>query len=197
MVEIGRTLVSIDLFREFFLCDLPECRGACCVEGDSGAPLAPGEDETISRIFPDIVLYLTEEHIRYINIQGFSLIDGEGDLVTPLVNGRECAYSFYDEAGILKCAIEKAWKEGSTDFRKPVSCHLFPLRIRSYRHYDAVNYEKVEICQPGRECGLKNKMPLYRFLKEPLIRRFGENWYRELESVANDKTFMRKIRSLP
>jgi Protein of unknown function (DUF3109) len=197
MVEIGRTLVSIELFREFFLCDFPKCKGACCVEGDSGAPLTQGEADLICLIYPLFKVYLSEEHIQFIDNQGFSVIDLEGDLVTPLVNNRECAYSFYDEAGILKCAIERAYQEGRTDFRKPVSCHLFPLRIQSYRHYDAVNYEKVGICNPGRECGLKNKMPLYRFLKEPLIRKFGESWFRDLESVANDKNFIRKLKLMP
>jgi hypothetical protein len=196
MVEIGRTLVSIDLFREFFLCDLLTCKGACCVEGDSGAPLTPGEADTICQIYPVFKTFLTEEHRLYIDIQGFSVIDQEGDLVTPLVKNRECAFSFYDEAGILKCAIERAYQEGRTDFRKPVSCHLFPLRIQSYRHYDAVNFEKVGICDPGRECGMKNNMPMYRFLKEPLIRRFGENWFRKLESIANDKDFIRKIKGM-
>jgi hypothetical protein len=109
------------------------------------------------------------------------MIDEDGDLVTPLVNKRQCAYSFHDENGILKCSIEKAYFEGKTSFRKPVSCHLFPIRITEYKRFDAVNYEELEICKPGRACGKSQKVRLYEFLKEPLIRKYGEEWYNEVE----------------
>jgi hypothetical protein len=196
MVEIGRALVSIDIFREYFVCDLEKCKGACCVEGDSGAPLAPGEAESISRSYPHFKNCLSAEHLQVISEVGFAVIDREGDEVTPLVNNRQCAYSYADEAGVLKCAIEKAFGEGSIDFKKPLSCHLFPIRIVSYRKFDAVNYEKIEICRAARECGLKLKVPLYRFLKEPFIRKYGEEWYQELENIAGDRNFRRKIRDL-
>jgi hypothetical protein len=194
MVEIGRTIVSLDLFQEYFLCDLQQCKGACCIEGDSGAPLTEEESVTIQSEFNHFSSFLPNDHLEEIERQGFSLIDADGDLVTPLVNDRQCAYSFYDTDSILKCAIEKAWQEGLTIFRKPVSCHLFPVRISEYRHFDAVNYQQIEICKPGRECGRKSKMPLYKFLKEPLIRKYGEAWYAELESLAHDKIFMRNIK---
>jgi hypothetical protein len=194
MVEIGRTLVSLDLFSEFFLCNLNQCKGACCIEGDSGAPLDKGEADSICLSYPDFKFYLSEAHRQVIAETGFSVIDRDGDEVTPLVNNLQCAYSFFDEDGILKCSIEKAWQMGLTNFRKPVSCHLFPVRITQYRHYDAVNYERIDICKSGRECGTKNEMPLYQFLKDPLIRKYGENWYHELESIAGDQNFIRKIK---
>ncbi len=184
MIEIGRTIISRDLFEEHFLCDLQRCKGACCVEGDSGAPLAPGEAEAIERDYDQFSGFLPENHRQEIASQGYSVIDMEGDRVTPLVNNRQCAYSFYDGEGILKCAIEKAFTEGKTTFRKPVSCHLFPVRITSYKRFDAVNYQQLDICKAGRECGRASKLPLYKFLKEPLIRKYGEEWYSQVEAAA-------------
>lgn len=184
MIEIGRTIISRDIFEQHFLCDLLKCRGACCVEGDSGAPLTKEEAETIEREFIGFQEYLPGKHKHEIEKQGYSVIDKDGDLVTPLINNRQCVYSFTDEKGILKCAIEKAHFEGKTTFRKPVSCHLFPIRITEYKRYDAVNYQELAICIPGRDCGKSAKLPLYKFLKEPLIRKYGEEWYSELEVVA-------------
>ncbi len=184
MVEIGRTIISLDIFEKHFLCDLLKCKGACCVEGDSGAPLTDEEAEIIERDYSTFKNYLPEKHIKEIQEQGFSVIDSDGDLVTPLVDNRQCAYSFYDEKGILKCAIEKAFFEGKTSFRKPVSCHLFPIRITKYKRFEAVNYQQLDICKPGRKCGVSNQLPLYKFLKEPLIRQYGEEWYKELVIAA-------------
>lgn len=184
MIEIGRTILSRDIFEEFFLCDILKCKGACCIEGDSGAPLTSEEAKLIESEYPVFGKYLPENHKGEILKQGFSVIDNDGDLVTPLVNHRQCAYSFYDENNILKCAIEKAFSEGKIHFRKPVSCHLFPIRITEYKRFDAVNYQKLNICKPGRECGKSIKLPLYQFLKEPLIRIYGEEWYHEVELAA-------------
>lgn len=184
MIEIGRTILSQDIFSEFFVCDLLKCKGACCVEGDSGAPLTTEEAKIIERDYPAFEKYLPENHREEIKKQGFSMIDSDGDLVTPLVNKRQCAYSFYDDNGILKCSIEKAFFEGKTSFRKPVSCHLFPIRITEYKRFDAVNYQDLEICKPGRECGRANRAKLYQFLKEPLIRKYGEEWYKEVEAAG-------------
>ena len=184
MIEIGRTLISLDIFEKQFLCDILKCKGACCIEGDSGAPLTNEEAEIIERDYSAFENLLPKKHKKEIEKQGFSLIDSDGDLVTPLVNNRQCAYSFYDERGILKCAIEKAHFDGKTKFRKPVSCHLFPIRITEYKRYDAINYEKLDICKPGRECGVSEKLPIYKFLKEPLIRQYGEEWYNEVEIAA-------------
>ncbi len=184
MVEIDNAIVSLDLLTEYFTCDLSMCKGACCIEGDSGAPVTEEEADLLEAAFPLFKQYLPVEHCLEIEKQGFSLIDSDGDRVTPLVHNRQCAYSFFDEEGILKCAVEKAWSEGKIPFRKPVSCHLFPVRISEYRHFDAVNYQKIYICSPGRDCGKRNKMPLWQFLKEPLIRRYGEEWFKKLEIAA-------------
>lgn len=185
MVEIGRTLISLDVFEKHFLCDILKCKGACCVEGDSGAPLTDEEAEIIEKEYQHFEKYLPENHKKQIKILGYSLIDSDGDLVTPLVNNRQCAYSFYDEKGILKCSIEKAYFEERIDFRKPISCHLFPIRISEYKRFDAVNYQELDICKPGRKCGASQKLPLYTFLKEPLIRKYGKEWYNELEIAAD------------
>lgn len=188
MIEIGRTIVSRDIVEEHFLCDLLKCRGACCIEGDSGAPLTEEEAATIEETYPVFRKYLPEAHILEVEKQGNWVIDNDGDMVTPLVGNRQCAYSFYDEHNILKCAIEKAYIEGNIHFRKPVSCHLFPIRITPYKRFDAVNYQELDICKPGRECGRSVQLPLYKFLKEPLIRKYGEEWYSQLEIAADHIT---------
>lgn len=187
MLEIGRTIVSLDILEKKFLCDVQRCKGACCVEGDSGAPVTQEEVAAIRQTYPEFESYIEETHKEEIRKQGFSVIDLDGDLVTPLVNNRQCAYS-YEENGILKCAIEKAFLEGKIQFRKPVSCHLFPIRITEYKRFDAVNYQEIDICKPGRICGKQEQLPLYVFLKEPLIRKYGEEWYEQLKFAAENYT---------
>lgn len=187
MLEIGKTIVSFDVLEEHFLCDLVKCKGACCVEGDSGAPLTKKEAAEIEKIYPYVEPYMTQEGKTVVETQGTSMFDSDGDLVTPLVNNRECAFTFQDEKGITKCAIEKAFIEGKTNFRKPVSCHLFPIRITEYKHFDAVNYQQLDICKPGKECGAGQKLPLYKFLKDPLIRKYGKDWYDQLRIAADNE----------
>jgi hypothetical protein len=184
MIEIGRTILSRDIFEKHFLCDILKCKGACCIEGDSGAPLTEEEAKIIERDYSSFEDLLPQKHKKEIKKQGFSVIDSDGDLVTPLVDNRQCAYSYYNNKGILKCAIEKMHFEGKTPFRKPVSCHLFPIRITEYKRFDAVNYEQLAICKPGRVCGISEKLPLYKFLKEPLTRKYGEEWYKDVENTA-------------
>jgi len=132
---------------------------------------------------------MTNEGKAVIEIQGTSVIDHDGDRVTPLVNNRECAFTFKGEHGITKCAIERAFLDGKISFRKPVSCHLFPVRITEYARFDAVNYQQLSICKPGRICGRGQKLPLYRFLKEPLIRKYGAEWYDQLHFAATQKSW--------
>jgi len=184
MIQIDKTIISLDIFEDFFLCNLSECKGACCVDGDSGAPLTEEEAVEIETYYPDFKRYIPKWNKLEIEKQGTSLTDKDGDLVTPLMNNKECVYTFTDEDGVTKCAIEKAYLKGEIPFRKPVSCHLFPIRITEYSDFDAVNYQELAICKPGRECGAKNKLPLYQFLKEPLIRKYGEEWYKEVEIAA-------------
>lgn len=186
MIQIGDAIVSFDVFQKHFLCNLLACKGACCVEGDSGAPLTNEEAMLIEIHYPDFEEYLDTDKRNVVEERGYSVVDKDGELVTPLVNNRECVYTFTDEHGITKCAIEKAFLAGKIDFRKPVSCHLYPIRIKEYKDFDAVNYQELDICKPGRECGAKNELPLYVFLKEPLTRKYGEDWYKELEIAADE-----------
>ncbi|WP_372755779.1 DUF3109 family protein [Labilibaculum sp.] len=183
MLQIGKAIVSLDVIEKKFICDISKCCGACCIEGDSGAPLEEDEKKIIEDIYPDIKDYLTEKGIAEIEKQGTSMIDSDDDLVTPIINGKECVYTIF-ENGVAMCGIEKAFLDGKISFRKPISCQLYPIRIEKYAEFDAVNYNKWEICKPARELGFKNGTPVYVFLKEPLIRKYGKEWYEELQYAA-------------
>jgi hypothetical protein len=190
MLEIGKSVVSLDILTCNFACDLNECKGACCVSGDSGAPLEPEEANILKEIFPVLRKYLSEESVRTIEEQGTSVIDIEQDTVTPLNNGKECAYTFF-ENGIAFCTIEKAFNEGEILFRKPLSCHLYPVRIKKYRQFDAVNYDRWEICHAAITRGNQLNMPVYRFTKEALERKYGKGWFdvlvEEAKNLSMDK----------
>jgi len=185
MLQIDDTIVSLDLIEKNFACDLKACKGSCCRYGDSGAPLAPGEAEELDRIWPDLWPFLRPEGIREIENQGKSVIDIEGDRVTPLINNEECAYTVMEE-GIFRCGIEMAFNAGAVDFRKPISCHLFPVRIKPYRDFRAVNYEEWSICRSGVAAGNRQGRKLYLFLREPLVRAFGVEWYDKLTWAADE-----------
>jgi hypothetical protein len=187
MIPIGKTVVSEQVLEEKFVCDLQKCKGACCVEGTSGAPLEKDETKILEQNFIKIKPYLTKRGIKAIEKQGTWITDSDGDKVTPLVNeNKECAYTVFENETAF-CGIEKAWKDGAVDFRKPVSCHLYPVRITEYKTYDAVNYHEWEICAPACALGKHLKVPVYKFLKEALIRKYGESWFAELEKVATEK----------
>jgi Protein of unknown function (DUF3109) len=187
MISIGKTLISDDVIEEKFVCDLQKCKGACCVEGISGAPLTQEEAKILEDIFDKVKPYLTPQGLKAINKYGLHLTDDDGDLVTPLVNGTdECAFTIF-ENGTAFCGIEKAWKDGVINFRKPVSCHLYPIRITEHKNYDAVNYSEWELCAPACKLGKKLKVPVYKFLKEALIRKYGEVWYAELEQFVEER----------
>ncbi len=184
MIVIDNTIVSDDLLDKEFVCALDKCKGACCVEGDSGAPLEWEETAILDSIYEQVKPYMTDEGKAAVEKYGTWLIDSEGDFVTPLINGvRECAYTYF-ENGIARCAIEQACREGKIDFTKPISCHLYPVRITKHENYDAVNYNRWNICSPacanGRELGIS----VYEFVKTALIRKYGQEWYRQLEGVA-------------
>tara|TARA_B100001142_G_scaffold186710_1_gene185893 strand:+ start:1868 stop:2434 length:567 start_codon:yes stop_codon:yes gene_type:complete len=179
MIQVEDKIISMDVFEKHFVCDLNACKGACCVEGDSGAPLLKEEEKILDKIYSLVKPYMRKEGIVEVENQTVAVYDGDGDLTTPLVNNKECVFVTF-ENGIAKCAIEKAYLDGKIEFRKPISCHLFPIRVKKYQHFDAINYEQIKICKPGCECGSKLKIPLYIFLKEPLIRKYGEDWYKEL-----------------
>lgn len=178
MIQIGDTLVSLDLIEAYFLCDLAQCKGVCCVEGDSGAPLDKSEIAQLEKALPIIWDDLSPEAQAIINKQGVAYIDCEGDIVTSIVNGKDCVFTCYDSDGTCKCAIEKAYRAGKLSFYKPVSCHLYPVRVAQYKDFRAVNYDRWKICKAAELLGRKEALPLYKFLKEPLIRKFGQNGMR-------------------
>lgn len=183
MIEIDDKIVSADLLRECFACDLSQCRGICCVEGNAGAPLEADEVDILEREYEAYRPYMTEEGIEAVERQGFMVVDADGDYTTPLVNDAECAYA-RNENGVTLCAIEKAWLEGKTPFRKPISCHLYPIRLVHFSNGSiGLNYHRWSVCEPARRCGRKLGIPVYRALREPIIRRFGEEFYRALEAA--------------
>ena len=180
MIQIDDVVVSLDVLREKFLCNLEACKGECCIEGDAGAPVEFEEIEKLEEVLPVIWDELSAE------ARGVVYTDEEGDLVTSIVNNKDCVFTCYDEKGCCYCAIEKAFREGKTDFYKPVSCHLYPIRIGDYGPYKAVNYHRWDVCKAAVLLGRKEDVPVYKFLKEPLIRKFGEEWYAELELAAGE-----------
>jgi hypothetical protein len=185
MIAIDKVLLSDEVVQEHFVCDLNKCKGGCCVDGDCGAPLTKEETKILKNIYPKVKPYISKEYIAEIDKQGTHVMDDEFGYVTPTINGGICAYGYTDELGIVKCGIEKAWKEGKIDFQKPISCHLYPIRIKEYKTYDAVNYEPREsLCKPGCKLGVQLKVPVYKFLKDSLIRKYGETFYEALEAVA-------------
>ena len=181
MILVGNAVLSDDIKENFFVCDLEACKGACCVEGDSGAPLEDDENKILEEIYPFVKDYITEEGRQVIAAQGTWVIDSDGDKVTPTLGAnRECAYALYDERGILKCGIEQAYLDGKISWKKPISCHLYPIRVTKYDQYDALNYNRWHICDPACQLGKSLQVPLYVFLKEALVRKYGEAWYAEL-----------------
>ena len=184
MLEIGDTLVSLDVIEKEFICNLEACLGACCIEGDAGAPLEEEERQKLKDILPVIWDDLLPAAQSVIREQGVAYIDQEGDVVTSIVNGKDCVFTCYGANGMCYCAIEKAYKEWRIDFYKPISCHLYPIRTKKYSGFTAVNYNRWKICKAAEVLGRKEGVKVYQFLKEPLIRKFGEVWYNELCEVA-------------
>lgn len=182
MIQINDTVVSEILLEKKFVCNLNACRGACCVEGDAGAPLEENELEELDKVFPLVKEYLSETSIKALE-EDLYTIDGDGEYVTQLVNGQECAFVFFDEKGITKCSIEQAYLNGKTKFKKPISCHLFPVRLTQYKKFTAVNYAHWDICDDACKLGNELGIKTYQFLKEPLVRKFGKTWFDELELV--------------
>lgn len=180
MFQIQNTLVSLDLAERFFCCDLDSCLGECCIEGDAGAPITEDEYKLLKEILPEIWDDLLPQAQAEINEHGVGYVDEEGDLVTSIVDGRNCVFTTYGANGMCHCAIEKAYREGRIDFYKPISCHLYPLRLTDYPQFTAVNYHRWKICRCAEIMGRKNGVRLYQFLKNPLTRRFGKEWYDEL-----------------
>ena len=186
MIQIDDVLVSVDCLSEKFCCDLEACKGICCVEGDAGAPVDLDEVAGIEEALHEVWPMLSASAQAVIDRQGVAYTDEEGDLVTSIVNGKDCVFTCYDEAGHCYCALEKAFREGRTRFFKPLSCHLYPIRLKKIGDGVALNYHRWEVCRMAVEKGRRLNLPVYRFLKEPLARRFGEAWYAELESAVEE-----------
>lgn len=186
MLQIGDTLVTLDMAERFFLCDLDKCLGQCCIDGDAGAPITEEEDRILREILPVVKPYLLPAALREIEENGVSYVDEEGDLVTQIVDGRNCVFTTYGPGGMCQCAIEKAFRESKIDFYKPISCHLYPVRIKEYDGFTAVNLHRWKICRCAEVLGRSKGVRAYEFLREPLIRRFGQEWYDELALTCEE-----------
>ncbi len=188
MIAIQNTIVSDDLLDKKFVCDLNACKGECCVAGESGAPLEQDELPILLEILDKVKPYMNKKGTKAIEKNGPYVLDSDGDYTTTLVGSEgECAFVVFDENKIAKCAIEQAYNDGVIDWKKPISCHLYPIRITSYKTYDALNYHKWSVCKPACECGAKLDVAVYQFLKGPLIRKYGEDWFNELQQIDSER----------
>ena len=184
MFQLGKTIVSEEIIEKDFVCNLSACKGACCIDGEAGAPLEEEELKILMDIYPKVKPFLRPEGIKAIKEQGlFITLDGEFE--TPLIDGKDCAYVTFDSKGIAQCGIEEAYNQGEITFKKPISCHLYPIRVQDYSEFAAVNYHKWEICDDACTLGKELQVPVYKFVKQALIRKFGEDWYKELEKFAD------------
>ncbi len=186
MLQIGNTLVSLDLVEKYFYCNLDDCLGECCIEGDAGAPLLKEEAEKLQALLPRILPYLSEKARKVVEEEGISYIDQEGDLVTQLVEGANCVFTTFAPDGKCLCALEKAKREGEADFFKPISCALYPVRVKEYDSFTAVNFHRWKICKGAEVMGRSKGIRAYEFLKEPLTRKFGKEWYDELSLTSRE-----------
>lgn len=184
MLQIKNTIVTLDLAEEFFCCDLEKCLGACCIEGDAGAPVTIDEMEKIEEVLPVVEPEMLPRAVEEVRQNGVAYVDQEGDLVTTILDGRNCAFTCYAPGGICLCALEKAFREGKTSFKKPASCSLYPLRLTTYPTFTAVNYHRWKICRDAVANGRKKGIRLYQFLRGPLTERFGKEWYDELAQAC-------------
>lgn len=187
MFQLGKTIVSEDILEKDFVCNLTACKGACCVEGEAGAPLEAEETQILEDIFPIIKPYLRKEGIAAIEKQGTHVENELGELETPLVDGKECAYVTFNKENIALCGIEAAYRDQKIDWKKPISCELYPVRVRKYSQFSAVNYHRWPICDDACTLGKELQTPIYKFVKEALIKKFGKEWYEEVEKIAESK----------
>lgn len=186
IIEIGDKLVSDEIFEKEFVCNLSACKGACCIEGDDGAPLKMEEVDLLEDHIDAIKPYMTEVGVEEVEKSGVFYMDRENEPVTALVNGAECVFVFYDEQGITKCAVEQAYRDDKINFNKPISCHLYPIRARKFKSFTALNYDRWPICKDACTLGEELGVPVYRFLKEPLTRAYGAPFYEQLEAAEKE-----------
>ena len=185
MIEIDNILVSDEIVEKQFVCNLDKCKGGCCVEGDTGAPITAEEAEKIKEVYPIVKEYLTPRAIEEIERIGTHTSDPEFGLVTPTLDDGICVYGIYDDNSVVKCAIEAAYREGKIDYKKPISCHLYPIRVTEHKEFSMLNYEpRPTLCKPACKLGKSLEVPVYQFLKEPLVRKYGEDFYDALHATA-------------
>ena len=194
MIKIDNTLVSEEILEKKFVCDLSSCKGACCIEGNSGAPLEKSELKKLEHSYQHIKQYMTDDGIKEVESNGTWTVDNDGDYETPLVKNKECVYAYYDKNKILKCSIETAFNKNKINFKKPISCELYPIRVNVIGNLSALNYHNWEICNSACILGEKLKVETYIFLKKGLIKKFGKSWYNKLQKVA--KNYLKKIKNL-
>ncbi len=185
MFQLGKTIVSEDIIEKEFVCNLSACKGKCCIDGEAGAPLEEEELKLLLANYPKIKPFLREDGIAAIEDQGLFIMT-EGEYETPLITNKDCAYVIFDEKNIAKCGIEEAYNQGVSECKKPISCHLYPVRIMNYSEFSAVNYHKWQICDEACVLGKELRVPVYKFVKDALVRKFGKDWYEELEKVAEN-----------
>jgi len=184
VIEIGKVLVSDEVVEAQFVCDLTRCKGGCCEDGDAGAPITKEELKIIDQVYETVKPYMTAEGIAETERRKYEY-DAEFGWVTPTVNSAICAYGFRDENGIIKCAFEQAYYDGKIPWKKPISCHLFPIKAKKTKVYEMVNYEpRPSLCRAACSLGKKLKLPVYQFLKEALIRKYGQEFYDTLDEIA-------------
>ena len=192
IIEIGKILVSSDLLEKQFVCDLNACKGACCVEGDDGAPINQDEIDLLEEHLDAVKPYMNQAGIDVVDEQGVFYMDRFNEPVTSLVNDKDCAFVTLDNNGITKCGIEQAHREGKIPFNKPISCHLYPIRVSKFSTFESLNYDRWSICDPACSLGEQLQVPVYKFLKEPIIRAYGHSFFTELENVDEQ---MQKVKA--
>ncbi len=187
MFQLHKTIVSEEILDKEFVCNLGACKGACCVQGDAGAPLEEEELQILTEILPTMKKYLSKKGLKAIEHHGPYTTNEQGEYETTLINGEDCAYVIYDKNDVALCGIEEAYNQGDISFKKPVSCHLYPVRIRQYTEFAAINYDRWEICDDACSLGKEMKVPVYKFVKQALVRKFGQKWYDELQEIAEER----------
>jgi len=186
MFKIDKTLVSEEIIEKNFYCNISACKGACCIEGIAGAPLEKSEAKMINENFDKVSEYLSDNAKNVVKSKGKYIALKDGNLETPLLNNKACVYVHYESNGILSCGIEKAYIDGKINFNKPISCHLYPIRIKEYSEFTAVNYHHWDICFKACSFGAELKKPVFEFVKDALVRKFGNEWYNSLEKISKN-----------
>ena len=186
MFQIDDTLISEEIISEEFVCNISKCKGQCCVSGSAGAPLEKEETKILEKLYNKISPFLSKKGRMAIKEQGNYVIGFDGDLETPLIENKECAYTVFDKSGVAQCGIEKAYNQGAIKWNKPISCHLYPIRVNKYPTFTAVNYHEWSVCDSACSLGSELKVPVYKFVKNALVRKFGKKWFKKLSLFAKD-----------